>query len=284
MPLSLREMIYGGAAPATVAVVLFWAGSRYARRDVVRTFTAPLALAAGFLAGYALLALGPLVPRTHWHYLPHVVLAAAVIAPAIGRPRSVAVRMILMAVATVVATWLLVPTSGNLPARALLTAEWAAIAVLSSAVLDFALRRINAAVALLLLSAVLTCGAVVLGLAGSLRFAQMAGCGAAALGGMAAASWIVRAARPLVSGVALPAALLVTGAMLIGRTNSFSDVPLVSYLLIPLATAALWLAATPSAVAARGWRRGARLVVPVVVATAGAILALAMEGAGGEEW
>jgi hypothetical protein len=125
---------------------------------------------------------------------------------------------------------------------------------------------------------------VVLGLAGSLRFAQMAGCGAAALGGMAAASWIVRAARPLVSGVALPAALLVTGAMLIGRTNSFSDVPLVSYLLIPLATAALWLAATPSAVAARGWRRGARLVVPVVVATAGAILALAMEGAGGEEW
>lgn len=284
MPLSLREMIYGGAVPAAVAAVLFWAGSRSARRDVVRTFSAPLALAAGFLTGYALLALGPLVPRTHWHYLPHIVLAAAALAPAISRPRSVAVRMILIAVATVAAIWLLVPASGNLPARVLQTAGWTAIAVLAADGLDFALPRLNATVAALLLCAVIGCGAVVLGLAGSLRFAQVAGCGAAALGGMAAASWINRAAQPLVSGVALPAALLVTGAMLIGRTNSFSDVPLVSYLLVPLGAAALWPAATQTGLTARGLRRAACWILPLLIAAAGAIIALAVEGAGGDEW
>jgi hypothetical protein len=110
----------------------------------------------------------------------------------------------------------------------------------------------------------------------------MAGCGAAALGGIAAANWIRKEAQPVLSPIALPTALLMTGVMLIGRANSFSDVPLVSYLLVPLGAVALWPART--GLAAGRWRRGARWFLPVLVAAAAAIIALAVEGTGGDEW
>ena len=85
-------------------------------------------------------------------------------------------------------------------------------------------------------------GAALLATSGSLRFAQVLGAGAGALCGMAAAAWLGARARPLaLAGISLSFTVLLAGMMLVGRVNSFSSVPLASYVLIPVAPLFLWI-------------------------------------------
>src|SRR5690606_22524823 len=104
----------------------------------------------------------------------------------------------------------------------------------------------------------------ILAAAGSLRFAQIAGCGAAALAGMALVAYFNRAKRTA-DGIALPFAVFAAGMMLIGRVNSFSDVPLISYLLPPVAPLALWLTMAVPTARTAATRRWLLLSIPIVL-------------------
>ena len=118
------------------------------------------------------------------------------------------------------------------------------------------------------LSVTLAAAAVILALAGSLRFAQIALAGAASLLGIFLVSCRDRQPGRL-SGIGLVFSILVIGSLLVGRVNSFSDVPLVSYLLVPLAPLGLWLTEAKPLARFPSWQR----------ALAGGVVALAILGA-----
>jgi hypothetical protein len=82
------------------------------------------------------------------------------------------------------------------------------------------------------------------------------------------------------AGIALPYAVLIGGAMLIGRVNSFSDVPWASYLMIPLAAATLWLSLVGPLAKTNGMRHRLVQTLPVLVSAVAVILALVAEMGG----
>ena len=241
MPFSLADVVYGGLVPAALAAALWRLSSRLPSRAALRSVATAVTLISGVHIGYWLLGLGKLSPASHWEWLPWALLLS--IAGAIPVASGTRGRMLTSALHLIVASaagWVLVPDWEHLaPSRAVHLIVLMVGIVLIAAGLTPLARRMAASKLFLLLAAVLVCESAILALAGSLRFAQIAGCGAAALAGMSLAAHFDRTGRTA-EGIALPFALLAAGMMLIGRVNSFSDVPLISYLLPPLAPLALW--------------------------------------------
>lgn len=286
MPLTFADAAWGFVMPAIVAGIVMLLLRRFLPVDLGDRYPAPVAVTVGFLAGYGLLDVGAWQVGMHWHWLPYAALAAAVVGPvALAGGMRLWERWLLYVLLAIVAGWLLVPDWDDLPfSWSLLVLTTTIYVSLLAALLQPLVSRVPSPLLGTVLSFCLIVIAVILALSGSLRIAQTAGAAAGALVGCTTAS-VVRSRRGDYAGIALPFALLAVGLMLIGRVNSFSTVPLVSYLLPPLAPLGLWCSAaigTPRQPGRTGMILAAILVIlPLAIALG---LAAAAEMGGAEQY
>jgi hypothetical protein len=300
MPFSLRDILLGVLTPAVVALVVDRVAARRMLPSTTRGAGGAVAVVVGFLAGYWLLGLGPLAPTRDREWLPYAAPLALVPAALLRPPRW---RALAWCAVVGVAAWLLVPAWDHLqPSRPVVAGLWSAYALLlawGAAAAGGALRTSAAAATLdapgpaagdafnahvveyvLALSGALACGVPLLALSGSLRFAQTAGAAMAALGGLAA-SWQLSKARPAPGGVAGIYALLFGAIMLTAWVNSFSNIPGVSYWLLPTAPLAYGVVRRRAAATA-GWRPVA-LALAAYAAVCATALGLALWAEFGSE-
>jgi len=233
----LLSVVVPAAVTAAMLMALRWKSPSAFRRH----FAASASLVSGILTGYFWLDLGPLVPSAHWHWLPYAALAtmSAVVVSACCKMPWWLRATVYLAIALALA-WLLTPTWEDLhPSRSIQITVWAVYVTIVALLLEPLAARIEGWLLPAILTVTCMSAAAILVLGGSLRFAEIAGCGAGALLGVTMiGTW--RRDVPLLVGAALPCAVFMAGALFIGRVNSFSDVPLVSYMLIPLAPLCLW--------------------------------------------
>ena len=270
MPFTVTDILYGGAMPAFVAGLLMLI-LRWLLPDAFeKRYTVVIAFVTGFFVGYGMLSLSPWIPTAHWHWLPWMLLAATVVGP-VSCANGVAriERWLLYALLALGVGWMLVPTWEDLePARWIQLICFALYVVGWVAIMQPVERRSAGPLLPAVLSVTLAAAAIILALSGSLRFAQIAGAGAAAMAGIFLVNcWDREPGR--LSGFGLVFAILVIGSLLVGRVNSFSDVPLVSYLLVPLAPLGLWLTEAKPLGQFSSWQRS----------LAGGVVALAILGA-----
>jgi hypothetical protein len=122
-----------------------------------------------------------------------------------------------------------------------------------------------------------TAAAVVLALSGSLRFAQIALAMAAALFGIVIVA-AVRRDESQLTGIALLFSVASVGCLLIGRVNSFSNVPLASYLMIPAAPLFAWCGCIAPLARYSGVKRMLAIVtVPLAILAAAVLIAAVTE-------
>lgn len=279
MPFTLLDLLFGFGAPALVGVVVAALTQTLTSDESGNRFAASWALAGGFVLGYRLLALGPWIPDSHWHWLAYAVLFSAVLGP-VSRAGGVrlAERCLLYATCALLAGTYLVPSWEDLnPSRGVYLVGWTAFVAVCASLLDPLTKRFAGRVLPLVLTFALIVEAVVLALAGSLRFAQIAGCGAGGMAGYALVACFYPQ-RDCCRGVALPFMVLSGGAMLVGYLNSFSDVPSASYLLTPIAPLFLWAAATGPLFRLQGFKRAIIVVALPLLPCVCAILLAVLSG------
>jgi hypothetical protein len=240
----------------------------------------------GFLVGYGLLSLGPWTATAHWHWLPFALIAAAITGPVVcAEGVRIFERSLVYWLVTTVAAWLLVPTWDDLdPSRAVYLSVFTVYVVVLTSLLEPLANRLVGPLLSLVLWATMTAAAVVLALSGSLRFAQIALASSAALFGILLVTCVQREAKPKpMVGGGFVFSLMSVGLLLIGRVNSFSEVPLISYLLIPAAPLTLWLTAVgPLSRISDTKRAIVRAALPLSVLAVAVLLAMIAEMRGGE--
>lgn len=241
-PFTATDVLLGFMLPAVLAGGVFAILSCFSRMGLAGRFAPSVAFAFGFLLGYFCLKLGSPLPDRHWHWLPYVLLLPLVLGPvSVASGVSATERVLLYALTSAIAFGFLVPTWEDLePSRRMQWIFSAAAVVLIASLLEPLSGKFRGSLLALVLFIATVFGAAVLALSGSLRFAQIAGAGAGALLGLAAVCRFDRDAVPL-RGLALAWVLFAWGILHVGRVDSFSDVPLASYLLIPLSPLSLWL-------------------------------------------
>lgn len=275
--LLLELLVFGLLIPGGVTA----AGLALALRRGRAGAAAPLAVAVGLavgLGGLAYVGAGGwefLQPVDAWHFLP----ALALVATAVGfveRRRSlpIALRVLGRLAVAGLAAWLLLrdeaqPPAGWYPALAIsIIAIWGPLMMLADRWPGPALPILLALTAFAL--------AALLELSGILRFALTASALGAVLCGCSLVAF--RVPRPNVTACAVPAfAVLVPGLLVVGRLNTFSNVPAESYLLLLAAPVALGLTGALPAESLRPATRAAlRLgvtLVPLAAAVATALTA-----------
>ncbi|MCO6457948.1 MAG: hypothetical protein J5I93_21810 [Pirellulaceae bacterium] len=304
MPFSIQDLLLGLLVPALAAALASATCGRLARQGRWFAWSGSLAVTGGFLAGYWLLQLGPIVPRLDRQWVPYAVLLALLPAMAAGRGKlSRCVQLAWLALVVLLAAWLLVPNRDSLePSFWVHVAVWSLLTFAIGAGLLWIDRaeapdetpvsdttpppgdrtetgagseRQSAAVFwgglcwLGTMAVALAFASALLALSGSLRFAQTAAAGMAALLGLAVGCGVARR-RPALGGVALVYSLLICSVSLTGKVNSFSSIPAVSYAMLPLAPLGYGLAVCC------GQRRLVRLWLPVAFALGVCGLALGL--------
>lgn len=280
----MTDVMYGVVVPAIAAIIVARLWRRCVTAESGRPLGTILPFVVGFHAGYWLLGLGPVWPESHWQWLPWLLLLTlpAGLSPLTGRFAWIA-QLGTTVVIAAVSGWLLVPAWEHLePSRIVHLMVFAADVVIVATALQPLTTRIPPLWLTANLTGVLAAGAAILVLSGNLRFSQMAGCGAAALLGIMIAAKLGKN-RVKTDGLVLPFTLLATGLMLIGRVNSFSDVPLISYVLVPVAPLSLWLASNDH-IAGTGVRRWFALSLPLVVCGVAVGMAVVSEFASADSW
>jgi hypothetical protein len=246
VPFTLTDILLGVALPAVVALTLVVLISRFGKRTSVRLAAAPIALVAGFEAGYWSLSLGPIVPDSNRHWLPYLVAVAAIvqiIAQPLGKStlRQTSVLLLL----AVGCGFLLIPTWEDLsPARPVYLVVWPFIVAATGACGprklesegDAEQKHAGFVICLVFLTI-----SILLALAGSLSFAQM-GLAMTGSGTGLLLAIVFKLSRESLALTNFPVAIVLCGLLLIGKIYLISDVPLLSYLLIPAATVSFCLA------------------------------------------
>ncbi|MBI1902081.1 MAG: hypothetical protein HYS13_13345 [Planctomycetia bacterium] len=243
MEFSIEFAVQGVFFPAAISLAVVALAQRFLPRDVSQRYAAAAAFAAAYCAGYFLLPKGLLLPERHWHWTFYLAPAAAAIgAISLAAGLRVAERWVLIALAALVAAWLLVPTWDSLaPPRAVWVPVLAGYLFLLAALLDGLPTRLPLATSLALpLSA--ACVAVLNLACVSATSAQGAGIAAAALAGCFAAACLApdkAAAR----GLCLSYSVIVGGWAFVG---CIEPEPLMWGLLVaPAAPLVLWCFALP---------------------------------------
>ena len=216
----------------------------------------------GFLSGYWLLELGPLLPKLNRDWTPYAAVIAlpAAVVPVRGW-RGFYVKAGLICLAVSLFGWWLVPNWPALePSREVYLTAWTVYASgLALAMLFLAFRlgglfdppRGESAeeppatdvprggnLWLIMISGTLLAAFAFLPMTGSLRFALIAGSAFGAMAGTLAAYWRAKD-RPPLDGVAIVYAMVISAVMLTGEVNTFGDVPTFCYALLPLAPLAI---------------------------------------------
>lgn len=281
MPFSVSDVVLGGLLPIAVTWMIVGLCGRF-RAD---WNAVPLAAAAGLIAAVFALQLTPWVPSTHWHWLPAACAAAALVGTIAELPR---IRPVVAWVLTIALAagcgWLLVPARAGLePSGPAQMVTFALYVIVLSRPLERIGQRLDGPLLPALEWFALSGGAVVLALCGSLRFAQIGIAAAAVFFALLLIS-LFRRRIGFMRGTAPLYAVAATGCMLVGRANSFSNVPLASYLLIPLAPLPLCFVSSATDESGTVWRRKA-LLVGIALAIVGLAVGLAVAAEmGGDEY
>ncbi len=271
-------------APAIVAAVVIWLCRRFCQRDIAERFACAVALVSGFCVAYFLFATIPgrfaaIIPAQHWHFLPYLAVAGAVLGPLqLARGVTGWQRWLLHATLALFAGWLLVPDWKSLAAIRLwcVSASFAVVFVLSVGLGALA-ARMPGRLLPLFLSLVSFVAAAVFGLTGTMTFAQLAGAVGAAMLGCTLVSSSDRSGA-IVRGAAMPFAVLLGGLMIVGLLHSYPSDPRASFVLVLLAPMSLWLCEIPPMCRMRRkWRLAARIVIAGLPLAAAVGLAVAAQ-------
>lgn len=293
MPFSLADITLGVVLPGTVAALIAVAGRTRCKRDWQIDLALSVALVVGFLAGYFSLSLGPVVPESHWQWIPLSLLLSLAASPW-DLPRARLVHLVIALGVIQVSALFLVPTWEDLqPSRSAYLAVWTVLVWLVTWLAERQCVRGDGDVENAVRSERLACvvlGWMLLGAAilaahsGSLRFGQIAGCGLAAVIGVGLSSVKAATAGPPRSGFLFPGILLGAATLLVAKVTSFSAVPTTSYLLMAIVPAAPQLTnwAAKSARSAPVWWAW-RLAPAVAVGALALVLALVYENPWAED-
>jgi len=232
--------------PALVAALGALAAGALGRRGGAAAWGAPVAVALGYGAGQVgLLGLPPLVPVEASQWLPHLALAAALLAGAEGivphphRWRWPVRILLLLIAAALLLRPLLAYSWGPAAGAARVVAVVAAAGVVWVVVAGAARAMTTLPFAVLLIACTSALSIASL-FAHSASLAQLAGCLAAAVGGGATAALLLHGALPFAPVAAVAAPLLVA---LAATAHFYTDLPLVAALFIAAAPAVAWVAA-----------------------------------------
>lgn len=281
MPFTLADLAYGFAAPAGAAAVVFVLVRRLWPGDGLR-FAGSVALAAGFWTGYWLLQLGALIPGSHWEWIGYAALLSLTVGPtACAAGVSSLERTLPYVLISLFSAVLLAPQWDDLsPSPTVHIVVWTGLAVVVMTLLEPLSARWGGSFLAAVYGVVAMTGSAVLMLAGSMRFAQILGCAVGALFGLFVVC-LLDGRRPRLIGVAATFTILVAGMLLIGRVQSFSDVPLASYILPVIAPATLWLGAVRPIASLTGWgRTAAACFTPLLLCVVAVGVAVVAEFAG----
>ena len=271
---NLKLVLVAAIAPAAAAAGVTWLAGRLLPDKIGERYAAALGIAAAIALGYLLVPDWPeLVPKRHWHWLPYLGFAAALVGPAAQASGVHPIeRWHLSLLVALIAAWLIVPLWSTLtPSREV------SIAILSTylALLAIGLDSLpqHASTPRLLLQLAITTLGLSLALAASVsvKYGLIAGVVAAALGGTWLATfWNVKALAGIAHGAILPFAFVAGGAAYIGAIDQ--DTPRYAFLLLPLAPLMLWCFAAGPLSRLQGIRRAAA-EIGLVLATAAVVIA-----------
>ncbi|TWT38539.1 hypothetical protein [Blastopirellula retiformator] len=242
MPITPQEALYGLATPLLVAAVCYWIASRFLSEKIRERWPASLALVVGFAAGSALMNLAPWQPTQHWHWMPYA-LALAALVGSISAAEGVSLleRALLYGATAWVIAWFVAPTYDDLePSRMSLLIGWPIYVMLIALAIDLLARRLTGPLLPAVVAASIAAGVLIVFLSGTATLMQIEAIGMAAAVGIALVATFFKD-KPTFAGAALPATVLSAGYLLVAKSQSFSDVPLLAYALPPLAPLALWL-------------------------------------------
>ncbi len=274
MPFSTADLLNGLCLPIVVSAVVCFSLNRFVPHRFLASLVPTTALVTGFESGYWSLSLGPLAPTAHWHWLPFLMLVPVVLAAVSGEGKNLAQNLCLYVPAVIGAAWFLVPDWKTLePSRMAHMVTWS-IAVLTLAMcLQPMYERISIGVLNTTLTLIMATASVIVLLSGNLRFAQIAIAGVGSMVGITLAA--MRSNRIGGNGgFAFGYLLLLCGTLLIGQVNSFSNVPLISYVMVAIAPLGLWLTEFgPVSKWTGAKRKLAQLGMPLVICLAAVTLA-----------
>jgi MFS family permease len=243
MKLALEILVWGGAIPAAVALVLAAVAHR-AAPAAARRYGASLAAGCAFFVGYVLLPeWAPLVPARHWHWLPYIAIIAAFASPLARAPGLHWIEGCLLHLLTgLVAAWLVVPTWADLvPPRPTSVALVTGGIFLLTACLEPLAAKERSAFFAGHLAAAAAVGAGCLAYFQSATFGQLAGIASAALAGTCAAACLTRGVQ--VQGLAGVYSVAVGGCLYTGAVTP--KPPMVGFLLLAAAPLGLWTGRLP---------------------------------------
>lgn len=242
MPITPEDLGYGFVIPAVAALLSMVIMRRIPPVEFGRRYAPTIGLVLGFELGYWLLGLGELRTRPHFHWLPIAMIAVGVVNISVEALGSSALdRLLSYVVITLIAGWFLVPDYPRLPLpwqQSL--AVWTAMVVLLSLAYRPLVARCQGTLLPVIYLVMAGCAAVLALVSGSMERAQSVGALAGAFFGLSLAALFDSKSRQL-DGVTFPTVFFFCSMMMISQTNSFSQIPVPAYYILPLAPLGLWL-------------------------------------------
>lgn len=256
-------------------------------QSIGRRYAPAVAFTGAFQIGYWSLKLGTLIPEGHWQWLPHC-LAVAAIVGAISASSDLTLldRFLLYAIAAAGMSFLLIPTWEELaPPRPQYIMIWSGTVVALTLLLHPLVKNLPGVILPWTFFATSMTAAVILTHSGSLLFGQI---GIAAMGGLLGitlVSAIDRNCRSL-DGIEFPIAVYLCSVMMIGHVNSFSNIPVSAYAIVPFAPLGLTLSLFGPLATLKGRSLViAQLLLPLIICATALGIAFWFEplSSGGEE-
>ncbi len=263
MPFSVRDVLLGLVVPFATTLIATRLAWSWIRSRHLFGIACSLSVMGGFLLGYRLLELGPTIPRLDRDWVPYTT-GIALLPAMIPNQRRLwrYLQFVLLICCISLAAWKLVPTWPNLePSRLIHIVIWSVYTFALSTGMLFVARTHSVSGSTLpydtedaassapperggplwvaTMTTALATAVLLLMLSGSLRFAQTAGAGTAAFAGLITTLWLYRL-RAALDSLGLVYSFLICGMMLTGQVNSFSNIPTVSYVMLPLAASGVW--------------------------------------------
>lgn len=285
--LTLRDLGLGFAVPAlAAAIIVLVLRTKQLRSNTTERYAASLAIFVGFFLGYRLIPLGPWMPDVDWHWIPYAVVGAAIVGSATladGISRVDQTLLTLFAAAALACA--IVPTFDDLaPTYPYQFAALVTCVLLFSLLFEPISERLPGPTTPAILIATGLVAAAILLLSGSLGFMQIAFALVGSLCGVIAVAFLQREVNALRGAAPLLASLL-CGLLLVGRAYSFSSVPTLSYLLVPLAPLTLGLVAFgPVGRLSPRWKLTLQIALPLIVLASALLLGIVAEYGGTDEY
>lgn len=264
IPLTSRDLGYGIGIPALVGLALLWNLRWMLPTDLGRRYAPSLALGGGVIAGYFLLPLGPVQPETHWHFLPHALLIAAVVGIVSASNDLILLdRLLLYSIVSLGISFVLIPTWDDLnPPRLQYLSGLSAMIVVLALLYGRLIEHAPGPFLPFIFCVTSICGAVLLAHSGSLLFGQIGLTAVGSLLGMTLACRLDKNSQSL-DGLGFPLAIFLCCSMMIGQTNSFSSIPIYAYAVLPVAPLGLFMTANSKQSGIKGLL--VRLLLPALI-------------------